>query len=37
MSNKYKEKHNYLDLEKHTIVFANDYLLKERVGGGSFG
>jgi len=34
---KHKDKHNYLDLEKHTIIFANDYLLKERIGGGSFG
>jgi len=32
-----RDKHNFLDLKKHTIIFANDYLLKERVGGGTFG
>ena len=29
MSKRVKDKHNYLDLDKHTIVFANDYIIKE--------
>jgi serine/threonine protein kinase len=29
--------HNQLDLKTHTIIFANEYILKERIGGGSFG
>ena len=37
MSKRLKDKHNYLDLDQHTIIFATDYLLKERIGGGSFG
>jgi serine/threonine protein kinase len=24
-------------LKTHTIIFANEYILKERIGGGSFG
>ncbi len=30
-------KHNQLDLKTHTIIFANEYILKEKIGYGSFG
>ena len=35
--NKDHRSHNQLDLKTHTIIFANEYILKERIGGGSFG